>query len=729
MTRFPHWKRAIFFGGFVTNASTAIVAVRYQDLLLEATAADIAYYRDDAPIMSDAAYDDLKREIAAIEATHPEIISPDSPTQKVSGTVSEAFAKVKHRVRMESLDNSFSPSDVIEWASKHCAADQFVLAQHKMDGLSLSLIYENGKLVQAVTRGDGKIGEDVTHTAREIIDLPMDISDALDLPGDMLVEVRGEVYMTKTSLEENNERLIKAGKKPLANCRNAAAGALRQKDPAVARERGIRFMAFGVTSDTFEDVESDAQVLDILSQCGFDTVPHVLLTPQEAAIAKQIDKWTKERPDLDYDIDGIVWKLDDRDARRKMGSTSRAPRWATAYKFPAEQKTTTLEDVIFQVGRTGAVTPVAKITPVHVGGVTVSSVTLHNEDEINRLGLWIGCQVTVQRAGDVIPQIVAAFEYPHAGDAERSQYRDIEFPRNCPACGSKLHREEGEAVARCLAGHNCPPQLQAYLEHFVSRDAMNIDGLGPSQIEDMIKYLRLATPSQLMSLPDLSVSDFSEDVVYPGEDCLISEAMENWPGYGKTSVKKLMAAIRKARKVDLDKFIYALGIRNIGQTTARDIAKELKTVDAFFDCVINEGKFAKRVGHVDGIGPVVIDSFESFCDSKNYDEVFKLRQVCEIQDMPQNLEGPKPLLGEVICFTGSMTRWSRDQALLIAEELGAKTTNSAAKKTTILVAGDNVGAKKIEAAQKFGCQIKDPEWFIEVVDKAIEDGYKLDVME
>ncbi len=683
--------------------------------------ADHAYYVQDDPIMSDADYDWLRARLVEIENEHPELIDADSPTQKVSGVASDAFAKVKHRVRMESLDNSFSPNDVVEWASKHCAPDEYVLAQHKMDGLSLSLTYENGLFVRAVTRGDGQVGEDVTHTAREIIDLPMDISAAL-APEDTLVEVRGEVYMTKADLEANNARLTKAGKKPLANCRNAAAGALRQKDPAVTRERGIRFMAFGVTADIFEDVESDAQVLDILSQCGFDVVPHVLLQPKEQAIANQIERWAKKRPELAYDIDGIVWKLEDRNLRAKMGSTSRAPRWATAYKFPAEQKSTTLLDVVFQVGRTGAVTPVAKVAPVHVGGVTVTSVTLHNEDEIKRLGLAIGDSVIIQRAGDVIPQIV--------GVEKQGELRvHITFPDRCPACDGKLYREEGEAVARCIAGHNCPPQLQGYLEHFVSRDAMNIDGMGPAQIESCIRYLNLKTPSQIMHLPDLSVSDFAEDVVYPGEDCLISEAMTNWPGFGKTSVAKLMAAIRKARKVDLDKFIYALGIRNIGQTTARDIAKELKTVNAFFDCVINEGTFEKRVGHVDGVGPVVIDSFEAYFDTENYDEVFKLRQVCDVQDMPQNLEGPKPLLGEVICFTGSMDRWSRDQALLIAEELGAKTTNSAAKKTTILVAGDNVGAKKIEAAEKFGCKIKDPEWFIEVVEQAIEDGYKLDVMD
>lgn len=705
-------------------------AAKERDEILSLMAeADEAYYGKDDPIMSDAEYDDLRIRLKDIEKRFPELVTEASPNHTIGGTLNTPFEKIKHRIRMESLDNTFTAVQVSEWAAKNFKPGEVLLGELKMDGLSLSLIYEKGKLVRAVTRGDGQIGEDVTHTAREIIDLPLDISEFL-APSDEIVEVRGEVYMTKSDLEANNTRLREQGKKLLANCRNAAAGALRQKDPAVARERRIRFMAFGVTSDTFTDEPLDSDCLAILDHIGFDVVPHILLVASERAITEQIAKWADKRPLFDFDIDGIVWKVNDRGTREGMGSTSRAPRWATAYKFPAEQKTTTLIDVTFQVGRTGAVTPVAHVLPVKVGGVTVSTATLHNEDEINRLGLWIGAEVTIQRAGDVIPQIVGAFEHPEAGDAERSMYRSIEFPSHCPACDTKLVRPKGEAVSRCPAGHSCPPQRQAYLEHFVSRDAMNIDGLGPSQLEDMIRFLGLGTPSQIMRLPDAIVSDMAEDMVFPGEDMPIHEAMENWEGYGKTSVKKLMAAIRKARKVDLDKFIFALGIRNVGQTTARDIAKKLKTTHEFSRCVMNEGAFEAAIADIDGVGPVVLSSIEThFNEDRNYDEYFELLRICDVQDMPQNLEGPKPLAGEVLCFTGSMERWSRDQCLLIAEDLGAQTTNSAAKKTTILVAGDNVGAKKIEAAEKFGCKIKDPDWFIGVVEEAIGQGYKLDVME
>ncbi len=708
-----------------TNDTDA--AQRIDELLDVIAAADQAYYVEDAPLFEDGDYDDFKRELAAIEVAFPHLKPADSPTDKVSGQASTAFEEVPHRVPMESLDNSLSVEAAIEWAAKN-AGDEALLAELKMDGLSLALIYEDGLFVRAVTRGDGKVGEDVTHTARHIVDLPWDISEFL-IKGDDIVEVRGECYMRRDELERNNRELIAAGKKPLANCRNAAAGSLRQKDPEVTKKRRIHFMAFGVPGDVFEDTASDAEVLEVLTEAGFDVVPHVVVQPKAEAIEKQIAKWAAERPDLPYDIDGIVWKIDDRGTRNRMGSTSKAPRWATAYKFPAERKTTTLIDVVFQVGRTGAVTPVAKTLPVSVGGVTVSSITLHNKDEIDRLGLFIGAEVTIQRAGDVIPQIVSARESPGAGDAERSTYSDIRFPDQCPACDGLLHRPEGEAVSRCIAGFACPPQLQGYLEHFVGRDTMDIDGLGPSQIADMIRFLKIKTPSQIMSLPEAMLSDFAEEEVLPGEDMLVIEAMENWDGYGKTSVKKLMTAIKKARTVPLDKFIYALGIRNIGKSTARDIAKHLGTVDAFFECVSKAGLFEQRCKSIDGVGPVAIDSFECHFDTDAFEEVYELRRVLDITDMPVNSEGPQPLVGEVICFTGSMNRWSRDQCLLIAEELGAKTTNSAAKKTTILVAGENVGAKKIEAAEKHKCAIRDEAWFIGIVEEAISQGYKLDVME
>lgn len=701
------------------------IDLRYNDLLLMAEAADNAYYVNDAPIMEDSEYDDIKREIIRIEQAHPDLISPESPTQRVSGKASDAFEKVTHRQKMESLDNSFTAAEVAEWAAKN-THDEPLLAELKMDGLSLELTYEDGHLVRAATRGDGQVGEDVTHTAREIIGLPLHIGAYLD-DSDDIVEVRGEVYMTHERFKAHNQSVEDgvAGKgvKKLVNCRNGAAGALRQKDPKVTAKRGIHFMAFGVSDATFPDIDSDDEVLEILESCGFDVVPHCIVGNSPKAIETITDQFAGDRPKLPFDIDGIVWKVNSRSARRRLGSTSRAPRWATAYKFPAEKKTTTLTDVQFQVGRTGAITPVAILNPVFVGGVTVSSATLHNEDEINRLGLFIGAEVTVQRAGDVIPQIVAAREWPGAGDAERSMYRGIEFPHTCPACGGETERLEGEAVRRCIAGFECPPQLQAYLEHFVSRDAMNIDGLGPSQIADMIRFFGVKSPSQIMNLPEAQY-DINDDIV------LAADAMANWKGYGKTSVSKIMASIKRSRAVQLDRFIYALGIRNVGKTTARDIAKELMTVDEFFTCVRNEGMFEKKLHHVDGIGPVVLRSIEDhFDDPFNYTEVFALRLACGITDMPSNAEGPKPLSGEVICFTGGMPKWTREQCLIVVEELGAKTTNSAAKKTTILVAGENVGAKKIEAAEKFGCQIKDPDWFYGVVEAAVAEGYKLEVYE
>lgn len=717
---------------FVTDIPTS----RYNELLLAAKAADIFYYVEDEPVMSDGDYDALKLEIAQIESEFPELVSPDSPTQKVSGTASSAFEKVPHRQKMESLDNSFSPAEVAEWAAKNLTDDDVILGELKMDGLSLSLIYEDGHLVRAVTRGDGQIGEDVTHTAREIIGLPIHIGQHLD-DGDDIVEVRGETYLTHERFKAHNQAVEDgvAGKgvKKLVNCRNGAAGALRQKDPKVTAKRGIHFMAFGVADDTFPDIDDDTEVLGLLESCGFDVVPHFVIGNQPKAIEQQIELYAERRPKLDYDIDGIVWKINSRGTRKGMGSTSRAPRWATAYKFPAEKRTTTLLDVEFQVGRTGAITPVAILRPVFVGGVTVSTATLHNQDEIERLELFINDEVEIQRAGDVIPQITRVI-------TQKPNSRPIEFPTRCPACDGETVREEGESVRRCVAGFNCQPQLQAYLEHFVSRDAFNIDGLGPSQIADLINFLDINVPSEIMRLPDLDLRDmFPAQFAMRHDDRSIEEAIALWEGYGKTSAKKLMSAIKKARKVQLDRFIYSLGIRNIGKSTSRDIAKQCQTTDSFFSMVLNPERFYDScVKNIDGIGMEAYLSFKRHFDFKdgsnpwakeNYDEAFALRLACEVQDMPLNEEGPKPLAGEVICFTGGIERFNRDQCLIIAEELGAKTTNSAAKKTTILVAGENTGAKKIEAADKFGCRVESPEWFYGIVDAAIEQGYKLDVME
>lgn len=692
-------------------------------ILTRMASADVAYYDRDAPIMEDWEYDDLKLSLRAIEEEFPVLIVAESPTQKVGGSATSAFEKVKHEQRMESLSNTFSAAEVVEWAAKNLASDDLLLGELKMDGLSLSVTYDGGQLVRAVTRGDGDTGEDVTHTAREIIDLPMEV------PVDERFEVRGEVYLSKKNFERHNAKADGKKIKRLVNCRNGAAGALRQKDPKVTRDRRIQFMAFGVSDASFTDLDEDTDVLDYLGTLGFNVVPHFVIGQQPKAIEKQIDLYTTVRPGLDFDIDGIVWKVVSRKRRKKLGSTSNAPRGATAYKFPAEKKTTTLIDVEFQVGRTGAITPVAKLLPVFVGGVTVSSVTLHNEDEIRRLDLFIGAEVTVQRAGDVIPQIVSAREDPNAGDAERSMYSGIEFPTRCPACGGETERPEGEAVRRCIVGINCSAQRQATLEHFVSRDAMNIDGLGPSQIKDLIRFIGLRSGSDIMMLPDLTMADFGLHDSSSEEDITVAEAMEKWDGYGKSSVSKLMSAIKKARSPDLARFIYALGIRNVGQTTAKDIAKHLKTVDAFFLAVREEGGFVDAgVDKVDGVGPVVMSSIESFFNNDdNYHETFALRRAMDIKDMPTVQASEAQIFaGEVLCFTGSLNRWSRDQALLIAEELGAATTNSAAKKTTILVCGEGVGAVKIKKAEDNGTRCEDEAWFIAEVERAQTLGYKLD---
>lgn len=703
--------------------SSIVEATAARDSLLERMAqADLDYYDKDEPSIPDWEYDDLKLNLIAIETEFPTLVLTDSPTQQVSGTVNAAFEKVKHRQRMESLDNSFTPTDVSEWAAKSLGPDDLLIGELKMDGLSLSATYEYGKLVRAVTRGDGETGEDVTHTAREIIDLPLSIECR-----DPIVEVRGEVYLSKANFEAHNLRVDGKKIKRLVNCRNGAAGALRQKDALVTKARQIQFMAFGVSNETFTDIDDDSEVLELLDQLGFSVVPYFVIGNQAEAIRVQIGHYSLKRPDLGFDIDGIVWKVNSRKRRVKLGSTSKFPRWATAYKFPAEQKITKLLAIDIQTGRTGAQTPVGKLEPVFVGGVTVSNVTLHNEDEINRLALYAGAKVIVQRAGDVIPQIVGL------APGEPNIKGFYTMPQECSSCGRPTIRPEGEAVRRCTAGWQCGAQTQGYLEHFVSRNAMNIDGLGPSQIKDLIGKLRLGRASEIMDLPEATLSQFTDWMANddPDQNIPVTEYMETWEGYGKTSVKKLMAAIKKARSVELGRFIYALGIRNVGEGTAKDLAKHFKTVDAFFTAISNEYGFAQaKVDQVDGIGPVVLASLDSFFDDDdNYGEAFSLRRIMDIQDVVVRTDGPQPLAGEVVCFTGSMDRWSRDQGMLIAEELGAKVTNSAAKATTILICGNGVGAVKIKKAEDLGTRCEDETWFIALVEQAVSDGYKLDVMD
>lgn len=676
-----------------------------QELLARKAAADIAYHQNDDPIMSDGEYDALCREI----------VSQGGKLETVGAAPSSNFEKMIHRVRMGSLDNAFTDEDVTKFVSDTNAA--VYLAQHKMDGLSLSLVYERGKFRRAVTRGDGEVGEDVSAGAK-YLNIPLVIDTTDDV-----TEIRGEVYMPRDKFFEINLELGRAGKKLFANCRNAAAGSLRQKKAIMVRERGLRFCAYGVTPDTLTQLDSDFDVLLTLEGWDFEVVTTQVCRSGEDLL-RVFRSIGMDRANLPHDIDGVVYKVDSRRARKKLGETSRTPRWGVAHKFPAEKAFTDLLAVEYQVGRTGAVTPVGKLHPINVGGVLVSSATLHNEDEIKRLGLRIGDTVEIQRAGDVIPQVLRV-----VGHADKSAGTNIVFPTSCPSCGGALRRKTGEAVWRCVAGTKCPAQVQAALEHFVSRDAMNIDGVGPSQIVDLITKIGITSPSQLMHLPDTQADEVIYADGFPGHEpgTMLAAEMETWEGYGKTSVGKLMSAIRKARTVSLDRFIYALGIRNVGQTTAKDIAKFFRTTDAFFNALNTQQGFLPLT-QIDGIGPVVVQSLEDTAELI-LDEAFALRRECSIQDMAEAVSDHLLLLkDQVIVFTGGLEKWDRDAATVVAEDLGAKVTGSVSKKTTILVAGSNTGKTKTEAAEKNGTKVIDEAGFIAIVNQAVELGYKLDVM-
>ncbi len=678
------------------------------DLTALKSRADEAYHNNDDPIMSDAEYDALCREI----------VEAGGKLESVGAAPDGRFAKVKHEVPMVSLDNAFSPEDVEKW---HAGLSYWgvISAQKKLDGLSLSLVYQNGALLRAVTRGDGETGEDVTEQAKRIANIPHTLAG---LAGEFeWVEVRGEVVMPRPVFLELNEQLAAEDKKRFANPRNAAAGSLRQKNPEITAKRGLSFIAFGVTHDTFEDLESEAACLSRLELAGF-TVEHGTAISQQPVhhLCFYHETTNQLRAELPFDIDGVVYKIDHRPTRMALGSTSHHPRWAIAHKFPAERAVTRLNKIDWQVGRTGIIAPVARLAPVNVGGVVVSNATLHNIDEIERLGVRPGLDVTIQRAGDVIPQIVGVVQNTNNSGA-------VEIPTECPSCHSVTIRRDGEAFLRCTNGKECDAQFLGFLEHFVSRDAMNIDGLGPSQIEDLFKLGWLNDASDIMTLPDRALDTSTADSA-PFERITAQGHLAGLPGWGKTSAKKLMTAITKARKVDLDRFIYALGIPLIGKQTAKDLAKWCGSVDAFFKAISDEGGFL-GFGKIDGVGLTTVSALEARWDGYHIDEAYRLRQALDIQEPKQVSAKSAVLTGMTIVFTGGLERWSRETASLIAEDLGAKVTNSISKKTTVLVAGSNTGKVKTTAAAKHGVEIWSESDFIARVREAEAEGYKLDVMD
>ncbi|MBL8575865.1 MAG: NAD-dependent DNA ligase LigA [Mesorhizobium sp.] len=685
---------------------------------------DRRYHGEDAPTVSDAEYDALKLRNAQIEARFPELIREDSPSRRVGSAPSTAFAQVQHSVPMLSLDNVFSDEDVSDFVTSvrrflSLAPDAGLVftAEPKIDGLSMSLRYERRKLVTAATRGDGTTGENVTANIRTIGEIPQQLPpDAPDI-----VEVRGEVYMRRDDFLDLQKRMAESGQ-TFANPRNSAAGSLRQKNPEVTKSRPLKFFAYawGEASEPLGSTQYD--VVQRFRDWGFPVNDRMVRCASLEEMLAQYRAIEADRAELPYDIDGVVYKVDSLALQERLGFRSRSPRWATAHKFPAEKATTVLTAIDIQVGRTGALTPVARLEPVTVGGVVVVNATLHNEDYIKGIGttrpeghdIRVGDTVIIQRAGDVIPQILDIL--PEKRPAGSMPYV---FPTECPACGSHAVREEGEAVRRCTGGLICPAQAVERVRHFVSRNAFDIEGLGEKQIEFFFNNdkpaLRISTPADIFTLRRRQ-----DELPATLEGSL--EKLEKIEGFGAVSVKKLFDAIDARREVSLSRFLFALGIRHIGETNAKRLARHFHSFDTLRKAAeaanIPEGKgdsgnaeWQEIVG-VNGIGGIVAEALvDFFAEQHNREAVDALLKEVTPTDEEAIAAVSSPVAGKTVVFTGSLEKMSRDEAKAMAERLGAKVAGSVSKKTDLVVAGPGAGSK-LKQATELGIEvISEDQWF------------------
>ncbi|MGD1886407.1 MAG: NAD-dependent DNA ligase LigA [Cohaesibacteraceae bacterium] len=685
-------------------------------LAAEMAAHDAAYHGEDAPVISDAAYDALKARNLAIEERFPDLVLGDSPSKKVGSAPSEKFAKVTHARAMLSLDNAFNADDVREFGARiarflRLDAAPAMTAEPKIDGLSLSLRYEGGELVTAATRGDGAVGEDVTRNARTIASIPHTLSG----PAPDVVEVRGEVYMAAKEFAALNQRMEEAGGKVFANPRNAAAGSLRQLDPEITRSRPLEFFAYawGELSQPLANTQMEA--VERLDGFGFSINPLMALCQSPDELIAVYDSIALKRAELGYDIDGVVYKVDRLDYQERLGFVSRSPRWAIAHKFPAEQAFTVLEDIDIQVGRTGALTPVAKLHPVTVGGVVVSNATLHNADYIAGIGndglpiregrdIRVGDTVIVQRAGDVIPQIVDVVMDKRAADSV-----PFAFPTVCPACGSDALREvdakgKPDSVTRCTGGLICPAQAVERLKHFVSRNALDIDGLGDKQIEAFYEDGRIANAADIFTLET--------------RDARSLKKLKDRDGWGETSVANLWSAIDERRSVAFSRFLFALGARHVGETTARTLARHYQNFAVFRaamrQAAAGDAEAREELVGIDGIGETVAVSLIQFFGEAHNEQVLDaLLEAMTIEDEVFEVQ-ESPVAGKVVVFTGSLEKMTRDEAKAMAERFGAKVSGSVSKKTDLLVAGPGAGSK-LTKARDLGVETLDEDGWFELV--------------
>jgi DNA ligase (NAD+) len=672
-------------------------------LAAEIAGHDRRYYQDDAPTVSDAEYDALRRRYNALEQRFPQLRTLESLTQRVGAAPSARFAKVQHAVPMLSLDNAFSEDDVLDFVGRirrflRLPDDEVILfsAEPKIDGLSMSLRYEDGDLVNGATRGDGAVGEDVTANVKTLEDIPKRLKGR-GLP--KVCEVRGEIYMTKQAFFALNKRQAESGGQVFANPRNSAAGSLRQKDPSITASRPLGFFAYAWGEMSAMPADSQSGMIKWFSGCGFKTNPLTKMCRSVEELLAFHREIETGRASLDYDIDGVVYKVDRLDWQERLGFVSRNPRWAIAHKFPAEKATTVVNDIEIQVGRTGALTPVAKLEPVTVGGVVVQNATLHNEEEIKRLDVRRGDTVTIQRAGDVIPQVLGVVL-----DKRPSGAKPYQFPKKCPC---PLHTDvvretiaggaEG-ARAHCTGEFACPFQAMEHLKHFVSRRAFDIDGLGDKQIELFYENEWVREPADIFTLQQRNKKIKLEEV----------------EGFGEVSVRNLFTAIEARREISLERFIYALGIRHVGETTAVALARGYGSWDAFNAACLKLAKddteTKEEMDALDQIGDTVIESLHDyFAEPHNRKRVENLAKQVNIRDA-EKPRADSVVAGKTVVFTGTLEKMTRDEAKASAERLGAKVSGSVSKKTDYVVAGPGAGSK-LNEAKKLGVKVlTEDEW-------------------
>ncbi|MEF2552714.1 NAD-dependent DNA ligase LigA [Aurantimonas sp. A2-1-M11] len=671
---------------------------------------DSRYYRDDAPTVTDAEYDALRRRNAAIEARFPDLIRADSPSARVGTEVSEKFGKIRHAVPMLSLDNAFSDEDVADFARRVRRflkldedAPLAITAEPKIDGLSLSLRYEKGELVSAATRGDGATGEDVTRNARTIADIP----NRLKGRAPEIFEVRGEVYMSHAAFTDLNARQAEDGKPVYANPRNAAAGSLRQLDAAITRSRKLQFFAYAWGEASEVPGETQTDVVAAIHGFGFPVNDRMQRFDSIEGLIAHYHLIEESRAGLGYDIDGVVYKVDDLTLQKRLGFVSRSPRWAIAHKFPAERATTVLRAIEIQVGRTGALTPVAKLDPVNVGGVMVSNATLHNAEEIERLDVRVGDTVQIQRAGDVIPQVLGIVADKRPTDAE-----PFAFPTVCPCeLKTEVVREEtasgGQSVVRrCTGEFACPFQRREHLKLFVSRKAFDIEGLGDKQID------------LFYDDPDFLVRTPADIFRMQGRNQEGLKKLKDKEGFGEVSARNLFEAIEARRTIPLDRLIFSLGIRHVGETTARTLARAYGTFEAFHEAALKvaagDEEASAEMDALDDIGGAVITATaQFFSEDHNLKLVEELVAQLDVQPAEQPVAS-SPVSGQTIVFTGSLEQMTRDEAKAMAEGLGAKVAGSVSKKTDLVVAGPGAGSKLKKAAELGIEVIDEAAWFVRI---------------